>query len=294
MFSDLKSKDLNRLGLIAGSGPLPLLVLEEASRMGIPVTVAAIMEEADPGIEGLGKKLSGEIEIHCHWIGVGQLGKLIRIFKREEVRKVLMIGQVKHVRIFAPDSRSPLQHLKQLPDLKMVKMLASLKKRDTGSLLQGVIQAIEKEGFEIIDSTIFLQSLLPEKGVLTQRSPTQDELLDFEYGRMVAREIAQLDLGQTIVVKNQAVVAVEAMEGTDATIQRAAKLVGGEPLTVVKASRPNREMRFDVPVIGMNTLSVFEDCNVTALAVDAGKTLILEKEKFLCEADRLEITLVGY
>jgi len=284
--------NIKRLGLIAGSGRLPQVVLQEAAQRGIPVTVAAIAEEAESEIEPTAAESGPEVTIH--WIGLGQLGRMIKIFKAEGVDRVLMIGQVKHVRIFAPGSKSPFKQLKHLPDLKMMKMLASLNRCDTGSLLGAVVQTIEAEGFEVLDSRVLLTSLLPARGILTKREPSREEIRDFEYGREVARELTRLDLGQTLVVKNQAVVAVEAMEGTDETIRRASRLVAGEPLSVVKSSRSSRETRFDVPVLGMRTLDVFRECHVTALAVDAGQTLILEQDRFLEKAGRMGITIVGY
>ncbi len=281
-----------RLGLIAGNGPLPLEVVREAGRQGIPVTVAAIMEETDPGIEEeVGRAAKGS---SVHWMGVGQLGRLIKTFRGAGVESVLMVGQVKHVRIFAPGSRSPFDQLKQLPDLRMIRLLASLRKRNTGSLIQAIIDDLAGEGMQIIDSTLFLQDLLAGEGVLTARAPDEVESRDLSYGREVAKEIARLDVGQTIVVKDQAVVAVEAMEGTDATIRRAAEMVKGERLTVVKASRPNREMRYDVPVVGDRTLDVLSECNVSALGLDAGKTLLIDKPAFLRRAADLKLTVVGF
>jgi len=281
-----------RLGLIAGNGPLPLEVVREAGSQGIPVTVAAIMEETDPAIEKEVARAAAGSSVH--WMGVGQLGRLIKAFKRAQVESVLMVGQVRHVRIFAPGSRSPFEQLKQLPDLRMIRLLASLPKRDTGSLIRGIIDELAGEGMQIIDSTLFLQELLAGEGVLTSRGPDEVESRDLSYGREVAREIARLDVGQTIVVKDQAVVAVEAMEGTDATIRRAAEVVKGERLTVVKASRPNREMRYDVPVVGDRTLDVLSECNVSALGLDAGKTLIVDKPDFLSRAADLKLTIVGF
>lgn len=282
---------IHRLGLIAGNGQLPFCTLEEASRKGVPVTVAAIREETFPEIVGLAGRLQGDITVH--WLGLGQFGKLLEIFKREGVSHALMMGQVKHARIFAPGSRSPLDYLRSLPDLKALKMLASLASKNTSSLITAVIREIEKEGIEFIDSTSFLEGLLPPEGLLTEREPTRDEERDFIYGIPVARDIMRLDLGQTIVVKSQAVVAVEAMEGTDATIRRAAQLAGGESLTVIKVSRPNRELRFDVPVLGPSTLDVFKECNVTALAVDAGRTLIIDREEFITRASKMKICILG-
>lgn len=283
---------IQRLGLIAGNGQLPFYVLGEASRRSVPVTVAAIKEETSPEIEAHIEALNSDITIH--WMGLGQLGRLIGTFKQEGVTHALLMGQVKHARIFAPGSRSPLKHLKNLPDLRAVKLLASLPRKNTSSLINAVICEIEKEGISFIDSTAFLEGLLPDSGLLTAKHPTTEEERDFAYGIPVARDIIRLDLGQTIVVKSQAVVAVEAMEGTDAAIRRAAGLVHGERLTVIKVSRPDMEMRFDVPVIGPETLRVFTDCNVTALGVDAGRTLIIEKDLFLRQASDAGVCVMGF
>ena len=282
---------IHRLGLIAGNGHLPFYTLEEAARKGVPVTLAAIREETFPEIESLAGDLQGDITIH--WLGLGQFGKLLETFKREGVSHALMMGQVKHARIFAPGSRSPMDYLRSLPDLKALKVLGSLASKNTASLINAVIREIENEGIVFIDSTSFLESLLSPEGLLTDREPTNEEQRDFDYGIPVARDIIRLDLGQTIVVKSQAVVAVEAMEGTDATIRRAAELAGGERLTVIKVSRPNREMRFDVPVVGPATLEILKECRVTALAVDAGRTLMIEKDSFISRASDMNICLMG-
>lgn len=283
---------VQRLGLIAGNGHLPFYVLEEASRRNVPVTVAAIKEETFPEINDLISSLNGDISIY--WLGLGQLGRLIDTFKREGVTHALMMGQVKHPKIFAPGSRSPLRQLKHLPDWKAVRILASLPEKNTASLITAVINEIENEGIEFIDSTVFLRGMLPSLGLLTKRGPTREEEKDFQYGIPIARDIMRLDLGQTIVVKSQAVVAVEAMEGTDATIRRASELVHGECITVIKVSRSNSEVRFDVPVIGPNTLEVFKECNVTALAVDAGRTLIIERDSFIKHASEIGLCVMGF
>ncbi len=283
---------IQRLGLIAGNGQLPFYVLDEASRRSVPVTVAAIKEETSPEIDAHIEALNSDISIH--WMGLGQLGRLIGAFKKEGVTHALMMGQVKHARIFAPGSVSPLKHLKNLPDLRAIKLLASLSRKNTSSLISAFIEEIEKEGIRFVDSTAFLKDLLPEAGLLTKKHPTSEEERDFAYGIPVARDIIRLDLGQTIVVKSQAVVAVEAMEGTDAAIRRAAELVHGERLTVIKVSRPNMEMRFDVPVLGPETLRVFSECNVTALAVDAGRTLIIDKDLFLRQASDAGVCVMGF
>ena len=227
-----------------------------------------------------------------HWLGLGQLGKLIRVFKREGVQKAIMAGQVKHTQIFARKGGDSSGRRLILPDIKMMKVFMSLPERNTQSLIGGVIEELEQEGIEFIESTVLLEAMLAKSGVLTRRKPNREESRDIEYGRPIAREIARLDLGQTIVIKDRAVVAVEVMEGTDETIRRASRLVGGGRLTVIKVSRPDQDMRFDVPVVGLETLLVLKECNVSALAVDAQKTLILDREEFLREANRLKMTVI--
>ncbi|NBO64417.1 MAG: LpxI family protein, partial [Acidobacteria bacterium] len=251
-----------KCGLIAGNGRFPILVLEGARTAGVEMVVAAIREEADPGLAGLALKVD---TLKVEWISVGHLGKLIAFFKKEGVEQVIMAGQVKHVQIF---------RLSALPDLRMARMLARLKRRNTDALIGAVAEELESEGIRLIDSTTYLQPLLARRGTLTRRAVSRDEAADIQYGREVANELARLDLGQTIVVKNQAVVALEAMEGTDATIRRAAELVRGRSLTVIKVAKPNQDMRFDVPVIGLQTIETLVACNVTAISLSADKTLI--------------------
>lgn len=265
-----------KFGLIAGNGRFPFLVLEGARAEGVEMAVAAIKEETDTNIE----KLARVVE----WISVGHLNKLIKFFKREGVTHAIMAGQVKHVQIFK---------LNALPDLRMAKMLAGLKRRNTDALIGAVCDELESEGIKLIDSTTFLQPLLARAGALTKREPNKHELADIEYGLYVATELARLDLGQTIVVKNQAVVALEAMEGTDATIRRASELVRGRPLTVIKVAKPNQDMRFDVPVIGLNTMATLSESNVTAMSVTADKTLIFDRDETLAAADKHKIAIVG-
>ncbi|QQS46760.1 MAG: UDP-2,3-diacylglucosamine diphosphatase LpxI [Acidobacteriota bacterium] len=265
-----------RYGLIAGNGRFPFLVLEGARAEGVDMAVAAIREETDPGIE----TIAGTME----WISVGHLGKLIKFFRREGVTHVIMAGQVKHVQIF---------RLNALPDLRMARMLARLKRRNTDALIGAVAGELEAEGMTLIDSTTFLRPLLAQRGTITRRSPNKHETADIDYGLHVATELARLDLGQTIVVKNQAVVALEAMEGTDATIRRAAELVRGRPLTVIKVAKPDQDMRFDVPVIGLETIRTLEECHVTALSLTAGKTLIFDRDETVAAADRHRISIVG-
>ncbi len=278
------------LGLIAGNGRFPLLVLEEARRTGQPVIVAAIREETDPAVEDFA---GGDDLIQVHWIGLGQLGKLLKIFKRNDVDRAIMAGQVKHVKVFARDGRPAAGRLSALPDLKMLRVLLSLPRKNTASLISAFADVLAEEGIELIESTAFLQALLAEEGILTKRKPDEEEERDIEFGRPIARELASLDIGQTIVVRDQAVVSVEAMEGTDAAIRRAAELSEGRRLTVVKAARPDLDRRFDVPVLGMRTLGVCRECQVSALAIDSAQTLLLDKEEFLAEADRLGMTIVG-
>jgi len=276
------------LGIIAGNGRFPLLVLEQARELGLPVQVAAILEEADPALEAFASPLIG-----VTWLGVGQLGKLLRIFRKGGVRFALMAGQVKHVKIFAPGTPALRGLLQARPDWRILRLLKSLPKKNTESLIRGVIDILAQHGVEFISSTLLLENSLAQPGVLTSRAPTPGEQRDISYGRPLARRLAELDLGQTIVVKGQAVVAIEAMEGTNATIKRAAALVPGASLTLIKASRPRQDMRFDVPVLGMETIEIFEECHVTAVAIDAGRTLLLDRESFLARADQIGLTVVA-
>ncbi len=281
--------NIQKLGLIAGNGRFPFLILRQAIQKNIPVVVAAIKEETFPEIE----EFASESDVSIHWIGLGHLNKLIRLFKGADVTQVLMAGQVKHARIFSTKRAHGKKWKVTVPDVKMIGMLASLPKKNTQSLLEGVINVLESEGFEFVDSTVLLKSLLAKSGLLTRRSPNSEEQKDIEYGRSVAREITRLDVGQTIVVKSQAVVAVEAMEGTNETIRRAAQLVGGQRLTVVKVSRPDQDMRFDVPVIGLETSEVLRECNVSALSIDAGKTLIIDSDEFFEKVEASSIAIVA-
>jgi len=265
-----------KFGLIAGNGRFPFLVLEGARREGVEMIVAAIKEETDPAIENIARTVE--------WVSVGHLGKLIKFFKREGVTRAIMAGQVKHVQIFK---------LNALPDLRMARMLARLKRRNTDALIGAVADELESEGVTLIDSTTFLQPLLAREGVLTSRAPNKREMADIEYGLSVATELARLDLGQTIVVKSEAVVALEAMEGTDATIRRASELVRGRPLTVVKVAKPDQDMRFDVPVIGLNTIETLRNCNVTAMSITADKTLIFDRDQTIAAADQNRIAILG-
>ncbi|HEX8070096.1 MAG TPA: UDP-2,3-diacylglucosamine diphosphatase LpxI [Pyrinomonadaceae bacterium] len=261
-----------RYGLIAGNGQFPFLVLEGARRAGVSLAVAAIREETDPRIEELAETLV--------WVGIGQLGKMIRFFKRAGVERAIMAGQVKHVQIFSG----------ALPDVRMLKMLVSLPRRNTDALIGGVAAELAREGIELIDSTYFIQDQLAPPGALTRRAPSASERGDIEYGLEVAREIARLDLGQTIVVRARACVAVEAMEGTDATIRRAGALARGR-LTVVKIAKPDQDMRFDVPVVGLPTVQTMIEAGATCLCLAAGKTLIFDRADMIKLADKHRIAV---
>ncbi len=261
-------------GLIAGNGKFPFLVIEGARQAGAALSVVAIREETDKSIETVAEKVV--------WVGIGQLGKMISFFKRENVTKAIMAGQVKHVQIFSG----------ALPDLRMLKMLYNLPRRNTDALIGGIADELAKEGIELIDSTYFVQDYLAREGVLTRRKPDETEQGNIEYGRQIAGEIARLDLGQTIVVRAKACVAVEAMEGTDACIKRAGELAKGK-LTVVKVAKPNQDMRFDVPVVGVPTVETMIQAGATCLCLTAGKTLIFDREEMTALADKNKISIVA-
>jgi hypothetical protein len=263
-----------KFGLIAGNGKFPFLVLEGARRAGASLSVVAIKEETDKRIEEVADKIL--------WVGIGQLGKMISFFKKEGVEKAIMAGQVKHVQIFSG----------ALPDLRMIKMLWNLPQRNTDALIGGVADEMAKEGIELIDSTYFIKDQLAEEGVLTRRQPDATEQGNIEYGLAVAGEIARLDLGQTIVVRARACVAVEAMEGTDAVIRRAGELARGK-LTVVKVAKPNQDMRFDVPVVGVPTVRTMIEAGATCLCLTPGKTLMFEKPEMLHLANEHKISIVA-
>jgi DUF1009 family protein len=238
------------------------------------VAVAAIREETDPEIEQLADR--------CAWIGIGQLGRMIRFFKDEGVEKAIMAGQVKHVQIFS----------RAVPDARMLKVLLKLPRRNTDSLIGAIASELQSEGIELIDSTYFLQDYLPKTGSLTRRQPDSREREDIEYGLEIAREIARLDLGQTIVVRAKACVAIEAMEGTDETIRRAGLLAPGR-LTVVKIAKPDQDMRFDVPVVGVPTIEAMLSAGATCLCITAGKTLMFDRDEMIRLANEKKIAIVA-
>jgi DUF1009 family protein len=264
-----------RYGLIAGNGRFPFLILQSARQQDIDVVVAAIKEETFAEIESCG--------FPVHWLGLGELGKLIKLFKKSGVRKAIMAGQVKHVQIFGS----------AFPDLTMIRMLAGLKHKNTDSLIGGIARVLEESGIALVDSTALLKPYLAPQGELTHRGLTSSEKCDMDYGHPIARKIAALDIGQTIVVRDSAVLAVEAMEGTDAVIRRAGELGNQTGLTVIKVSKPGQDMRFDIPVIGIQTLNTMIDCGATALVIDAQRTLIFDKEEVVEAANKNNIAIVA-
>jgi len=263
-------------GLIAGNGRFPFLVLEGARSQGIEMAVIAIKEEAAPELESQTKKL--------HWVSLGELSKTIDLLHQEGVTRAVMAGQVKHTKIFSAIR----------PDWKLAKLLFALPRKNTDALIGAVAKVLEDEGIRLVDSTLFLKPLVPEAGVLTRRAPDEKEAADIEYGLGVARQIAGMDIGQTVVISDKACVAVEAMEGTDETISRAARLTDGKKLVVVKVSKPKQDMRFDVPVVGLPTIQQMRDSGATALAVDAGRTLFFDREKLIELANQAGIAIQAF
>jgi UDP-2,3-diacylglucosamine hydrolase len=266
----------NSWGLIAGNGRFPFLVLEGARSQGIDMAVIAIKEEADPELEQRTQRL--------HWVSLGELSKTIDLLHQEGVKQAVMAGQVKHSKIFSSIR----------PDWKLAKLLFALPRKNTDSLIGAVAKVLEDEGIHLVDSTLFLKPLVPDIGVLTRRSPSVDESADMVYGLNVARHIAGMDIGQTVVVSSQACVAVEAMEGTDETISRAARIAAGKALVVVKVSKPEQDMRFDVPVVGLPTIAAMKSAGATALAVDAQRTLLFDREALLAAANDANITIQAF
>lgn len=276
-----------KLGLIAGNGRFPFLVLDAAKAQGEEVVVAAIKEETSPEIEQHGAAA-------VHWLSLGELSKLIETFKREGVTRAIMAGQVKHKQIFSSIR----------PDWRLAKLLLNLRNRNTDALIGAIAKVLADEGITLLNSTSLLEPLLVKPGVLTERAPTDRERDDIDYGRTVARHVAQYDIGQTVVVAERACVAVEAMEGTDAAIARAGEIMRhrelGESastlarsLTVVKVAKPNQDMRFDVPVVGVATVRAMQSAGATCLAVDAGKCLLIDGDTVIRAADEMGICIVA-
>ncbi len=274
----------SKLGLIAGNGTFPFLVLNAARGQGYEVVVAAIKEETSPEIETKGAA-------SVHWLSLGELSKLIDTFKTEGVTRAIMAGQVKHKQIFSSIK----------PDWRLAKLLLSLGTRNTDSLLGAVAKVLADEGIMLENSTALLEPLLAKTGVLTKRAPSDRECKNIEYGRVVARHLAQYDIGQTVVIAENACVAVEAMEGTDATIERAGAIMRSlegdsmlsRALTVVKIAKPNQDMRFDVPVVGVKTIEVMRAAEASCLAVDAGRCLLIDGQAVVETADQAQISIVS-
>jgi UDP-2,3-diacylglucosamine hydrolase len=286
---------VQKLGLIAGNGRFPFLLLDAARAHGLTVVVAAIKEETDPEIDA---RAAADPDVHVHWLSLGELSRLIETFQAEGVTRAVMAGQVKHKQIFSSIR----------PDWRLAKLLLNLRTRNTDMLLGAIAKVLSDEGIELISSTQYLEPLLAKPGVLTSRGPDEEEQKDIAYGRTVAQAIATYDLGQTVVIAAQACVAVEAMEGTDATISRAGELFRTieatsetgtvattlrRSLTVVKVAKPNQDMRFDVPVIGVATIQTMQAAGATCLAIEAGKTLLFDPAAILAAADEAGIAIVS-
>jgi DUF1009 family protein len=278
-----------KLGLIAGNGRFPFLLLDAARAQGFAVTVAAIREETDPEIND---RAAADERITVHWLSLGELSRLIEVFHKEGVTSAVMAGQVKHKQIFSSIR----------PDWRLAKLLLNLRSRNTDMLLGAVAKVLADEGIDLISSTAFLEPLLAQQGVLTARAPDDEERKNIEYGMGVARAVASFDIGQTVIVAAQACVAVEAMEGTDAAILRAAQLMQSldegvttleRRLTVVKVAKPNQDMRFDVPVIGVRTVETMIAAGASCLSVEAGRTLLFDKDTLLRRADDAGIAIVA-
>jgi DUF1009 family protein len=265
-----------RYGLIAGNGRFPILALESARRLGYRITVIAIQEEASKEVEALADR--------CYWISLGQLSKLIDICKKEGIAEVMMCGQVKHAKIFSSI----------VPDWRLVKLLASLPSKNTDGLIGGVRKILEDEGIQLRDSTLLLRPLLATAGAMTRRKPNKEETVDVEYGKRVANALSGFDVGQSVAICERTCIAVEAMEGTDAMLRRAASLVNGRRLALVKAARRREHLLFDVPVVGLATILVMQETGATVLAVEAGRTLMLDKEEMLIAADAAVIAVIGH
>jgi DUF1009 family protein len=278
-----------KLGLIAGNGRFPFLLLDAARAQGLAVVVAAIREETDPEID---RRAAADERITVHWLSLGELSRLIEVFHKEGVQKAVMAGQVKHKQIFSSIR----------PDWRLAKLLLNLRTRSTDMLLGAVAKVLGDEGIELIGSTAFLEPLLAQEGVLTARAPDGEERKNIEYGLGVARALAGFDIGQTVVVAAQACVAVEAMEGTDATIERAGQLMRSldddastleRRLTVVKVAKPQQDMRFDVPVIGIATVETMIRSGASCLSVEAGRTLLFDRDTLLKRAAEAGIAIVA-
>ncbi|MBN1385323.1 MAG: UDP-2,3-diacylglucosamine diphosphatase LpxI [Elusimicrobia bacterium] len=260
------------LGLIAGNGNFPLIFIKEAKKTGEQVVAIALHDETDKTIEKLADK--------TYWINVGQLSKLISILKKEKIQKCVMAGQVKHRKLFSVK-----------PDLKAIALLAKLKSKTADSILSAICDELKREGIDFIPSNTYLKNFIPKKGILTKKKPDKNQIKDIEFGFYIAKENTRLDIGQTVCVRDKSIIAVEAMEGTDECIKRAGKIT--DSFTVVKVARPKQDMRFDIPVIGIKTMETLKVAGVSVLAVEAGKTLILELDSVVKSADENNISIIA-
>ena len=287
----MNPEQITRLGLIAGNGRFPFLLLDAARAQGVKVVVAAIKEETEPEMDA---RAAADPGIRVHWLSLGERSRLIETFRQAGVTQAVMAGQVKHKQIFSSIR----------PDWRLAKVLLNLRTRNTDMLLGAVAKVLSDEGIELISSTAYLEPLLARPGVLTARAPNAEEQQDLAYGRAVAGALASYDIGQTVVVAGQACVAVEAMEGTDATIERAGAILQtlaaeGEAstlerrLSVVKVAKPRQDMRFDVPVIGPKTIETMRLAGATCLSLDAGRTLIFDQDMVYKLADAAGIAIVA-
>lgn len=267
-----------RIGLIAGNGRFPFLALQGARSLGHDVTVVAVKEEAFPELEDAAREAGADL----HWVSLGHLGKCIKVLRQAGVHQAVMAGQVKHAKIFSGI----------IPDFTLLSVLTKLRSRNTDALISAVADVLKDEGIELLNSTAFLEPLLARPGTLSRRAPTVQELEDLAFGYRMADAIAALDIGQTIVVKDKAVVAVEAMEGTDAVIRRAADIAGAGT-RVVKVAKPAQDMRFDVPVVGVATIEVMKQAGATTISIDAGKALIVDGDKVIEAANAADIAVVA-
>jgi hypothetical protein len=264
-----------KYGVIAGNGRFPVIALETARRQGDEAIALAIKEEASADVERAAAR--------CHWLSLGELSKLIDICKSEGITQIMMAGQVKHAKIFSSIR----------PDWRLVKLLAAMTEKNTDSLIGGVAKVLASEGIHLVDSTLLLKPLLAPPGAITKRKPDKEEQRDINYGRRIAHRLASLDLGQSVAIADGACVALEAMEGTDAMLRRAASLVEGKRLTLVKASSRRRHLLFDVPVIGPGTIDTMIETNTSALAVDAGRTLLLDRDELIGKANAARLAITG-
>jgi DUF1009 family protein len=269
---------MSRIGLIAGNGRFPFLALQGARSLGHDVTVIAVKEEAFPELEAAARAAGADL----HWVSLGHLGTCIKLLKSAGVTRAVMAGQVKHAKIFSGI----------IPDLTLLSVITRLRARNTDALISAVAEVMRGEGIELLDSTVFLEPLLAREGVLTDVSPSPEDRADFEFGYRMADAIAALDIGQTVAVKHKAVVAVEAMEGTDEVIARAGQLAG-HGVRIVKVAKPNQDMRFDVPVVGVQTIDAMRKAGAVALSIDAGRTLVLDGERVFSAAMDAGIAIVG-